>query len=72
MKEEIGIVDRYNGYAGRIKANDKEYILLDKDIINNENIKPNDEVNFIPEIKNDVYIARFVRKKEKKDNTKYK
>ena len=65
MKEEMGIVDRYNGYTGRIKANEKEYLLLDKDIVNNEILKEKDEVNFIPEVKNDIFIARFVRKKIK-------
>lgn len=66
MKEEIGIVNRYDGYNGRIKVDDIEYVLLDKEIIDGEIIKENDRVSFIPEVKNDINIARFVKKVQDK------
>ena len=64
MKEEVGVVDKYNGYTGKIKTDNKEFLLLDKEIVNNEKIIENDEVKFIPEKVNDINIARFVRKKQ--------
>ncbi len=66
MKEEVGIVTDYNGYSGRISSNDVEYLLLDTNVLDNEVIEKDDKVRFVPERKEDVYIARFVRKKEKK------
>ena len=63
MKEEIGTVINFNGYTGRIKTDNEEYILLDNNIIKDEEINNGDIVIFIPEEINDVLIARYVRKK---------
>ena len=63
MKEEIGTVIKYNGYTGRIKTDDFEYLLLDDNILEGEIINNGDIVIFIPEEINNVLIARFVRKK---------
>ena len=65
MKQEEGIVTIYNGYTGRIKSKEIEYLLLNNNISNKEQIKENDEGKFIPEIENGVPIARFVKKKVK-------
>ena len=65
MKEEVGIVTDYNGYSGKINANDVEYLLLDTNVIDGEVIKKDDVVRFIPEKKEEVLIARFVKKRIK-------
>lgn len=65
MDEVTGIVDKYNGYTGKIKSNDLDYLLIDKNIMYNEIIKESDEVSFIPEKENNINIARFVKKRNK-------
>lgn len=65
--KELGRVIEYNGHYGRIINQDgKEYILLDKDIMDNNIIQTNDDVSYVPEkyVDSDIdeNIARFVKK----------
>lgn len=65
--KEIGKVIEYNGNYGVIVNQDgKRYILLDKDIMDDNIIQPNDDVSYVPEKYTDEEIdenlARFVKK----------
>lgn len=67
MKEQ-GIVIDYDGYTGTIK-NDvgKDYLLLKKEIVDNQELNIGDKVSFVPDefatIEYNKNIARFVKKK---------
>ena len=72
--KEVGIVKEYNGFYGKIvNLEGKEYLLLNKEIMGENQINKLDAVSFVPENykKNEVNenIARFV-KKMMKDNKK--
>ena len=65
--QEIGKVKEYNGHYGKIVDQDgKEYLLLEDQIMNDEQINHLDDVTFVPEnyhnseVNED--IARFVKK----------
>ncbi len=58
----LGEVVSYNGDSGRIVSDDKEYILLDSNISDNEKIEKGDKVKFVPEEESGFLIARFVKK----------
>ena len=58
---EGNVID-YNGYTGKIVYDDKEFLLLDSNILSSEIISTGDVVSFVPEIVNDILIARFVEK----------
>lgn len=60
--KQIGRVQRFDGYNGIIEVNGIEYLLLDKNIRKNEIVYINDMVVFVPEVINDVKVARFVKK----------
>lgn len=60
--KQIGRVQRFDGYNGIIEVNGIEYLLLDKNIRENEIVYINDMVVFVPEVINDVKVARFVKK----------
>ena len=69
--KQVGIVKDYNGYNGKIITNEKDYLLMKKDIVDQlKKLNNNDVVEFVPdkydgsEVTKD--IARFVRKKEPK------
>ena len=67
MKE--GIIVNFDGYQGVIKTAEEQYLLLKKDIYEeNTVLKENDLVIFTPDIYKikdlDVKIARFIKKKE--------
>lgn len=62
MKELVGRVINYNGYTGRIVVDNKEYILLDNNIVHGEVINNDDKVSFIPEEIDNILIARFVKR----------
>ena len=69
--KEIGKVKDYNGYYGTIVNEEgKEYILLNKELVDNEPVGIYDAVSYVPEsYSNDEVeenIARFVKKIEKK------
>ena len=69
--KEVGVVIDYNGYNGIIKTeNGEQFLLLKEEIVNNEELKKLDYVNFVKEIYNDPEytqnIARFVRKINRK------
>ena len=69
--KNFGKVINYDGVYGKIKSiDDKEYILLDKNLIDKD-IKESDNVQFESEkfqsIEVDVNVARLVRKYPKKD-----
>ena len=65
MKPQIGIINNYNGYTGKILSETGEYLLTDKNT--KEALKENDKVTFIPEEIKDIKIARFVKKLENKN-----
>ena len=68
--KDFGKVKEYNGYYGKIINQDgKDFLLLDSQIMDNQNINNSDFVTFIAEkyqnseVNED--IARFVKKYEK-------
>lgn len=63
--KQIGRVQRFDGYNGIIEVNGIEYLLLDKNIRKNEIVYINDMVVFVPEVINDVKVARFVKKNKR-------
>lgn len=67
MKRMTGKILQYDGYKGTILGKDnKEYLLLEHNIKNNEGLKEQDTVSFIPELYATVevkeLIATFVKK----------
>ena len=63
---EFGKVKEYDNYYGKIiTADGEEYLLLNSQIIDNQDIKQLDYVTFVPEIYKKKSIARFVKKYEK-------
>lgn len=64
VNREEGIVIEYDGYVGKIKTVDKEYIFQNKNIKDNKKIKVGDIVSFIGEeiilINNIGYVATFI------------
>lgn len=65
--KNIGIVKEYDGFYGKIVNLDgNEYILLNKEIMDNNDINKLDVVSFVPENyqKDDIKenMARFVKK----------
>ena len=66
VSREEGIVIEYDGYCGKIKTLTHEYILLKKNIKNNEKLMVGDAVSFLGErivsIEKNNYIATFVEK----------
>jgi len=66
VSKEEGIVIEYDGYSGKIKTLEQEFLLLKKNIKNNEELNIGDAVSFLGErlslIDEDGYIATFVEK----------
>lgn len=64
VNREEGIVIEYDGYVGKIKTMDKEYLLQKRNIKANKEIKVGDMVTFLGEevslIDGVSYIATFV------------
>lgn len=64
LNKEEGIIIEYDGYIGKIKTVDKEYLLQKKNIKNNQELKVGDTVSFLGEevllIDGIGYIATFV------------
>ena len=64
MKLQEGIVEKYDGYTGRIVSEGKKYVLTDNNIVSGNDIKVNDKVSFVSENVMGVDMARFVKLKE--------
>lgn len=64
VSREEGIVIEYDGFVGKIKTMDKEYLLQKRNIKANKEIKVGDTVTFLGEEVNLIegvgYIATFV------------
>ena len=66
--KNIGVVKEYNGFYGNIiDLEGKQYILMDKNIMENNEINKYDTVLFVPEEYKKNDIARFVKKIEKEN-----
>lgn len=66
LSREEGVVVEYDGYLGKIRTIDKEYLLQKENIKPNQEIKVGDTVKFLGEeivlIEDVGYIATFVEK----------
>jgi hypothetical protein len=71
MKTYGKLLDYENGYGHILSVDGKEYIVLDRDILNLD-LNKNDYVEFIAEqynsVETNIDIARFVKKLDKNQN----